>query len=292
MNPTLLSLVGIFGGIALGTVVAWAGGTGSLSAGSLSAFALCGIVAFVVNWIVFVPSYLAQTEHYYDLTGSLTYLTLTFFSLAITGRFTEPAALLVAGCVTIWAVRLGSFLFRRVRADGSDGRFDTIKPDFLRFLMAWTLQGAWVFVTYACGLAIITSATPAPIGFWALLGAGLWAAGFGIEVTADRQKSAFRADPTNDGRFITSGLWAWSRHPNYFGEILLWIGIAVMSVPVLQGWQWATWVSPLWVMFLLTRVSGIPLLEARGKKRWGQDPDYRAYLERTPVLIPRPPRAA
>ena len=114
--------------------------------------------------------------------------------------------------------------------------------------------------------------------------------GFAIEVTADRQKSAFRADAANDGRFITTGLWAWSRHPNYFGEIMLWLGIAVLAAPALDGWQFATLISPVFVFVLLTRISGVPLLERRGLKRWGDDPDYQAYLARTPVLILRPPK--
>ena len=109
-------------------------------------------------------------------------------------------------------------------------------------------------------------------------------------VAADRAKSRFRDDPTNQGQFIQSGIWAWSRHPNYFGEILLWVGVAVVALPVLSGWRYATLISPVFVYFLLTRVSGIPLLESRGKKRWGDDPKYRAYRENTPVLVPRPPR--
>ena len=94
----------------------------------------------------------------------------------------------------------------------------------------------------------------------------------------------------NEGRFITSGLWSWSQHPNYAGEILLWAGIAGIALPTLRGAQLATLISPLFVFVLLTRISGIPLLRARAKKRWGNDPDYQAYVARTPTLVPRPPR--
>jgi steroid 5-alpha reductase family enzyme len=107
---------------------------------------------------------------------------------------------------------------------------------------------------------------------------------------ADRQKSAFRSDPANAGRFISSGLWAWSRHPNYFGEIVLWVGVALIALPVLSGWQHVTLVSPLFVYLLLTRISGIPPLERRAEEKWGDDPAYRAYVERTPVLWLRPQR--
>jgi steroid 5-alpha reductase family enzyme len=108
---------------------------------------------------------------------------------------------------------------------------------------------------------------------------------------ADRQKRRFRADPNNRERFIQSGLWAWSRHPNYVGEITLWVGIAFIALPVLAGWQYVTLVSPVFVYVLLTRISGVPLLEDRSEKKWGGNPEYRAYRDRTPVLFPRPSRS-
>ena len=156
--------------------------------------------------------------------------------------------------------------------------------------MAWTMQGAWVSLTALAALVIMTDARDPGIGAAAVLGWLLWAVGWGIEVVADRQKSAFRADPANDGRFITSGLWSVSRHPNYLGEILLWTGIFVSGLGMYTGGQWAVVVSPLFVVLLLTRISGIPLLEARADRRWGDDPAYQAYRAATPVLLPRPAR--
>jgi steroid 5-alpha reductase family enzyme len=111
-----------------------------------------------------------------------------------------------------------------------------------------------------------------------------------IEVVADRQKSVFKTDPANTGRFITGGLWAWSRHPNYFGEITLWVGVAIIALPTLSGWRWLMLISPLFVILLLTRISGIPMLESRAEKRWGADPEFRAYTDSTPALLLRPPR--
>jgi steroid 5-alpha reductase family enzyme len=115
--------------------------------------------------------------------------------------------------------------------------------------------------------------------------------GFAFEVIADEQKRRFRADPANHGTFITTGLWAWSQHPNYFGEITLWAGILVIAIPQLAGWNWLVVLSPLFVALLLTRVSGINLLDAIAKKRWGDDPAWQAYVARTSVLFPRPPRS-
>ena len=178
----------------------------------------------------------------------------------------------------------------RIRADKEDVRFRSIKPHFLRFLLTWTLQGLWVYITFAAGLAALTSSAPGDLGAFTLAGCVLWLLGFGIEVIADRQKRQFRRDPRNRGRFIHSGLWRYSRHPNYFGEIVLWVGIAVIAYPMLAGWQYLTLVSPLFVYLLLTRISGVNLLEAQGKKRWGDDEDYQAYCRRTPVLVPGNPR--
>jgi steroid 5-alpha reductase family enzyme len=282
-----VSVLGIAGAVALVALVAAAGGAGSAQVGGIPVFVSCAIVALLIQWIAFVPAYRNQTEHYFDLTGSITYISLLLLGLLLAG--TDARSLLIAGLVLIWAVRLGSFLFRRVRQDGSDTRFRSIKPDFLRFLMTWTLQGAWVLVTFAAGLAAITSSTLQPLGWLALFGSLLWIVGFSIEVVADRQKRQFRLQADRETEFITSGLWAWSRHPNYFGEILLWFGIALIALPVLSGWQYLTLISPIFVIVLLTRISGIPMLERRADKRWSEDPLYQNYKSSTPVLIPKPP---
>jgi steroid 5-alpha reductase family enzyme len=283
------SVVGIVVSIVIGVLVILAGSDGGSTVGSVAVFAVCGVLAYVINWVVFVPSNIAQTEHYFDLTGSLTYLSLTVVAVALSDDL-DGRALVVAAMVAVWALRLGTFLFRRVRRDGRDGRFDRIKVDPLRFFMTWTLQGLWVLLTLACALAIITGSERRDIGWVAVVGIVVWVAGFTIEVVADQQKSAFKSDPANAGRFITTGLWSWSRHPNYFGEITLWVGIAVIALPVLSGWRWVTLISPVFVTLLLTRVSGIPMLEARAQKRWGDEEAFQAYTRSTSVLVPLPPR--
>jgi steroid 5-alpha reductase family enzyme len=283
------SLLGILGSVVAGGLVVAAGSAGSATVGSVAVYAVCGALAFLINWAVFVPSTLAKTERYYDLTGSATYVTVVVVALALSGDL-DARAWIVGAMVIVWAVRLGSFLFRRIRRDGRDGRFDTIKTDPLRFFMTWTLQGLWVLLTLAAALAIITGVERRPIDWVAIVGVVVWITGFTTEVVADRQKAAFKRDPANEGRFITSGLWAWSRHPNYFGEIVLWTGVAIMALPVLSGWRWVTLISPVFVTLLLTRVSGIPMLEARAEKRWGDEEAFRDYTRNTPVLVPRPPR--
>ena len=242
--------------------------------------------AFAIQWLAFIPARLFQTERFYDLTGSVTYIAVT---LAAISAATAPsgAQWLIAIMIFIWAGRLGSFLFRRIHAAGGDQRFDHIKVSSSRFFVAWTLQGAWVVMTSCAALTAILSAEPIAVGAIYVIGAVMWVAGFVLEVIADQQKSRFRADPANAGRFINVGLWARSRHPNYFGEILLWAGIAVMAVPYLSGTQWVVMLSPLFVYALLTRISGIPTLVRRGKELWGDDPAYQAYVASTPRLLPR-----
>ena len=246
------------------------------------------ILAFLIQWLAFVPAYLLQTEKFFDLTGSVTYILLALVALLLSPD-RDTRSLLLLAFILIWATRLGTFLFRRIQKAGKDGRFDDIKPSLVRFLGVWTLQGLWVLVTLSAALVAITTPVREPLGLPALIGTLLWGAGFAVEVVADVQKSRFRADPANSDEFIDSGLWAWSRHPNYFGEIVLWIGVALVAAPVLRGWQWLTLLSPLFVILLLTRISGIPILEERADEKWGGRDDYEAYKRNTPVLIPRPP---
>ena len=272
--------------VLLGAALAAAGSQGGASVGGVPVFGVAVAVAFVIQWLVLVPSYLARTERFFDLTGSVTYIAVTLGVLLL-ARGWDARRVLLAVLVLVWAVRLGTFLFGRVSRSGADDRFDEIKGSFPRFLAVWTIQGLWVSVTAAAAWIAISASRQVDIDVFAVVGFLLWAAGFAVEVIADRQKSRFRADPTHRGRFISTGLWSRSRHPNYFGEILLWTGVAVIAVPVLQGWQWVGMVSPVFVAVLIIRVSGIPLLEAKADAKWGGQPDYEEYKRTTPVLVPR-----
>ena len=284
------ALVGIVASVVIGALVAWAGSDGSVMAGSFPVFAIAALLAFGVNWIAFVPANAARTEKYYDLTGSITYATVILAAVLLSENL-DARGWIVAAMVIVWTGRLGIFLFRRISRDGKDGRFDAIKVDPLRFLSSWTIQGLWVLLTAAAALAIITTSERRELGVLGFIGIAVWLIGFAIEVASDRQKSAFRQDPDNAGRFINTGLWAWSRHPNYFGEITLWTGIAIMAIPILSGWQYVVLISPIFVTVLLTRVSGLPMLERRADKKWGGQEDYEAYKAKTPALVLRPPRS-
>ena len=272
--------------ILIGFLVALAGSQHGALIFGVPLFALSVGIAFLIQWLAFIPAYLMQTEKFFDLTGSLTYISVTIIAV-IFSKGADVRSILLAALVVIWAIRLGTFLFGRIRKAGKDDRFDEIKPSFFRFLNVWTIQGLWVTFTMAAALVAITTSTRKELDAFAIVGFLIWVFGFAIEVTADTQKSRFSANPVNKGKFIQTGLWSRSRHPNYFGEIVLWVGVAIIALPVLQGWQWVAMISPLFVTLLLTRVSGIPLLEKKADKKWGGQEDYESYKKKTPVLIPK-----
>ena len=274
--------------ILIGLVVAWAGSQGGSSFIGIPLFALSVGLAFLIQWLVFIPAFLLQTERFFDLTGSITYVSVTtialFFSPGVDAR-----SILLWALVVIWAIRLGTFLFRRILKAGKDDRFDEIKPSFIRFLDVWTVRRALPAFPrlVAAALVVITTTNRKELDWFALIGLLVWVFGFALEVVADSQKSRFSAIPGNKGKFIQTGLWSRSRHPNYLGEIILWVGVAVIALPVLQGWQWVALISPVFVTLLITRVSGIPMLEKKADKKWGGQVDYEDYKKRTPILIPR-----
>ena len=283
------SLIGIIISLIIAAFILFSGSQGSLSFEGLPLFAVCGVIGFVLHWTIFIPSYTFQTEHYFDLIGSLSYIATVITAILLNPSL-DIRDWIICSMIMLWAVRLGSFLFWRVKTVGQDKRFTVMKTKFTWFLLTWTLGGLWVLVTMAAGLAALTSNTTIELDFLGYIGIALWVFGFTIEIIADNQKSKFKNDPNNQGRFITSGLWSWSQHPNYFGEITLWFGLALLAFPVLSGWQLVTLVSPVFVYFLLTKVSGIPILDRMAIEKWGLDSEYIAYAKETSKLILIPPK--
>ncbi|MFX0124629.1 MAG: DUF1295 domain-containing protein [Candidatus Hodarchaeota archaeon] len=281
------SLIAIIIILFIATCLALAGSQGSvIILGGIPLFAFGVAIAFIIQWIAFIPAYIKRTEMFFDLTGSLSYIIITILSIVLSPEVDTRSILLMI-LVSIWTIRLGAFLFSRILKEGEDKRFKHIKQSFSRFLLAWTLQGLWVCFTLSTALAAITGEQKKEFGIIGLIGLLIWIIGFGFEVLADYQKRKFRSVPENKGKFINSGLWSLSRHPNYFGEILLWIGIAIIALPTLQGWRWLTLISPVFVTLLLTKISGIPLLEKHANEKWGGQEDYEEYKNSTPVLIPK-----
>eukprot|EP00605_Chrysophyceae_sp_TOSAG23-4_P001882 GSChrysophyteH1.ASY1.ANO1.2077.1 assembled CDS len=261
------------------------------------------IVSLAVNMVSFVCASgilfgNAPTERFYDLTGALTYITVLSISImgGVGGDFDwqslSTRQKVLSGMVLFWCVRLGSFLFSRINRDGGvDSRFVDIKRSALRFCTAYSLQALWVFITALPVFTLNVKGDSAALNSLDYVGWGLWLVGITIEIQADSQKNAFKANSHNEGKFIKSGLWAYSRHPNYFGEIMLWVGIFISSSVLWLSCWWSPQlmtlaISPLFVYYLLNYVSGVNLLESSADKKWGTRQDYLEYKSKTPALTP------
>ena len=245
------------------------------------------MLAFLIQWVAYIPAYIFQTEKFYDLTGSLSYLTVIWFVFFSSNNLSglNIQNLIVVTLISVWAIRLGTFLFGRIHKDGEDKRFRTIKTSASQFFMTWTLQGMWVSICTMCAITAISSSQGIIANALFYLGLAFFIVGFAIEVVSDQQKSAFRAIPENKEKFITSGLWSKSQHPNYFGEILLWSAIALLSISSLNGTQYLTLISPIFTYVLLVYISGVRMLDDMGNKKWGHLEEYREYKRNTPTLF-------
>ncbi len=244
------------------------------------------LLSFLIHWLLFIPAFLFKTEKFFDLSGSLTYLSVMIYVVFSKNKFQDQIGnIVLASLIILWAVRLGSFLFFRIKKAGEDKRFREIKTSFTRFFMVWTISGMWVSLCSMCALTAIASNNGVVLNYLFYFGLVIFFVGISIEVISDNQKTKFRKDPKNKDRFINTGLWSRSRHPNYVGEITLWSGVAIISFSSLEGWQYVSLISPIFTYFLLVYVSGVPQLEESGQKKWGHLKDYQDYIKKTPSLI-------
>ena len=245
------------------------------------------LLAFLISWLAYIPAYLFQTEKFYDLTGSIKYLLLTWFIYILSHELYgyNSGNLILASLISIWTIRLGSFLFMRIHKDGEDKRFRTIKTSASQFLFTWTLSGMWVSLCSICAWTAMANPSGVTMNLITYIGIGLFIIGFSIEIIADHQKTVFRSNSENKNTFITSGLWSKSRHPNYLGEIVLWFAIAVISFSSLNGMQYISLISPIFTYLLLVYISGVRMLEDRANKKWGHLEEYKKYRKETPALF-------
>lgn len=275
---------------------------------------------FGIQWSCFAVAAALQTEKFYDFSGSCTYIYLVLAALrrarARQGGKLSLRQMGAAGATCVWAGRLGTFLLQRVLHDDGDRRFDKVRSNPRIFFVYWSVQALWVFLTALPTYMILSvddvkrsgGGKDAGSGGGAgsskgkarkeerggagprdKAGAALWVLGFALQVTADRQKSAFLADAANRGKFITGGLWSCSQHPNYFGEMAMWAGVWLGTSSSFRGLEHVAAISPLFVYHLLTKVSGIPLLRKRSMQKWGHLPEYLEHVRKTPLLLPVPP---
>ena len=275
----------IVSSLAISFLIALAGSYDGFHINQIPIIFHCFLITYGIQLIVFVPSYIFTTEKFFDLTGMITYLTIMIYLFCIRGfEMLNYTGLILIILISIWALRLGLFLFFRIHKDGNDRRFNELKIDFFKFLRVWMLQGLWVFLTASCAITILCSNVIIDNTSFMIIGILLWILGFLIEVIADIQKRKFKKN--NKEGFITTGLWSYSRHPNYLGEILLWFGITIICLPNLQGPQYISLISPVFVYLLLNHISGINLLEEYADKKWGELDSYKNYKQKTPVLFP------
>ena len=252
----------------------------------MNAFTFILITAVLLQIIFFIPSFLLKTEKYYDIVGSLTYIiTISIAYFSVENKTMIDS--IIYFYVMVWALRLGIYLFRRVRNDGKDVRFEKAKRHFFWFLQYWMGQALWVSLTACAAIIAILSPEEDTLPVLAMVGMALWLSGFAIESISDYQKRVFRKENNPSESFIHTGLWARSRHPNYFGEITLWTGIAVIALNTLNGIEYVTLISPVFVYILLTRMSGVNLLERIADERYGHLEEYQRYKRNTPVLVPK-----
>ena len=240
----------------------------------------------VIHWLAFIPALIFKTEKFYDLTGSICYAFAAIYVYFQSYGMFLSLSLFISLAILIWTLRLGSFLLKRVMDAGEDKRFRTIKTNPTQFFMTFNLSALWVVICSLCALTAVSNGVLEVKSIF-YIGLLVFIIGFLIEVIADNQKTAFRAVPENANSFITTGLWSVSRHPNYFGEVTLWLGIAIMSLPYLEGVQYWTLISPVFSFVLIYFVSGVRMLEARANVKWGENPEYLEYVKKTPIFFPK-----
>jgi steroid 5-alpha reductase family enzyme len=255
----------------------------------VTALLLSFAVALAVNGAFFAVAAVRRTDVVTDLSYSLTFALLAVVLLFTGAR--QPLQIVASLLVVVWALRLGAYLFRRILRMKVDHRFDGMRERPLRFARFWLLQAITVAVVMLPVSYLLDRDKPTGVAAWSIAGASIWAVGITVEAVADAQKAAFRAKEENRGRFIASGLWRYSRHPNYFGEMLVWWGLFVFVFPVLHGAAFAVVIGPIFITLLLLFVSGIPLVERSADEKYEGDGAYRAYKQRTSILVPLPPRS-
>ena len=270
--------------------IAYAISDNSLLINDVPVIYYCITISYLIHWIVFIPSYLQKTEKFYDFTGMIAYLSIIGFALYQKKQILDTIdfdSMLIGILISVWTLRLGMFLFYRVFKVGEDDRFEAVKTSASRFFIWFTVSGLWVSLTSIAAINILTTKIDHNNYYFVYLGALVWLFGFLFEVISDYQKMKFKNIPDNKNKFIDTGLWSLSRHPNYFGEIILWIGIFIITLPSISGIDYITIISPIFVYFLLNKISGINLLEIKAQKRWGELESYKAYRSKTPQLIPK-----
>jgi steroid 5-alpha reductase family enzyme len=247
------------------------------------------IVIFGIQLCCFAFAMTLHTDKLTDISYGMTFVVLVLFFLFTRRPVTWPKAA-AAVMIAVWGLRLAIYLFIRIIRIGRDTRFDDKRDSFKNFGFFWLLQAVsvWIIllpVTFLFGSTGAGRSTVVPAA-----GIVVWVLGFAIESAADQQKFRFKSNSENSGRWIRHGLWKYSRHPNYFGEILCWWGVFLLALPYFRGIAWAGILGPVHITVLLLFVSGIPLLEKQSDDKYGDKDGYGEYKRKTSILVPLPPK--
>lgn len=244
------------------------------------------LISIGINLLMFIPAFIFKTDHLTDLSYALTFIILAVAALLLNGI--TPTGLIVALMVVAWGLRLGIFLFVRIRKMKRDSRFDGVRESFAKFLKFWVLQGLSVWVVLISAIIFITQGYSSQ-GYAAVCWMGLlvWLLGLSTEAISDLQKYQFNQNKKNNGKFISTGLWKYSRHPNYFGEILCWTGMYIFVFRIFSPTNMIIGLaSPLYIATLLLFVTGLPPLEKFADEKWGKTKEYKEYKRKTSIMVP------
>lgn len=240
-------------------------------------------ISLLIQFVFFIPAYFFQTDKLTDASYGLTFIILSFI-FVLRNEVSMFSEILFC-MILLWALRLSVFLVIRIRKIGKDTRFDSMRHSFVRFGGFWVLQGISVWIILLSSV-LFFEAEMILFNGWMIVGFLVWLFGLLFESVADYQKFVFKNKKQNKGKWTSVGLWHYSRHPNYFGEMLVWMGIFLYTVSMIDLW-FVGILSPLYIILLLRFVSGVPPLERRYEQTFGKNKKYQEYKENTNLLIPK-----